>query len=537
MKNICMIITLTILLLSISSYKLDSTKNFFLDSENRYTIFHGVNVVVKLPPYIPNTEEFDPYMSFTDDDIQILKNLGINLVRLGIIWESIEKEEGKYDLEHLEKMSDIVDKLEKNGIAVLIDAHQDMFSRLFCGEGTPKFYTEKLTYETQCKENFLSRLFKFFGICIPLSTNKWNYDDNGLPKISDCVKGSFIDYHKSPELQSIYNSFFLNQNGVLDAFANFWKILAKKFKGRKNIIGYDLWNEPWTANLWSDIHSLIPGYIDDKLVAPMYAKLNKAIEEVDKDYTLFYQPVPFPDTLPLFGGIPLSTFSKPPVDPNKRPQVFNVHNYCCAANQNICASGEPSLESTESQCPKFHMSKMKKNKEQALSNLAGIIVTEFGACSSSLACYKEMLSFMKAADKYMVSWAYWMYKAYNDHTTTASQNSEGIFNKNGTIQYYKEKALSRTYVMHYQGYPISLNFDDESKVMKSKFILDNSIKKPCVIYANKDFNYPNGYVVNVYNDEEEILDVNVTYINNNYIEVFVSSKKENVIVNIDVTPK
>ena len=269
----------------------------------------------------------------------------------------------------------------------------------------------------------------------------------------------------------------------------------------------------------------------------MYAKLNKAIEEVDKDYTLFYQPVPFPDTLPLFGGIPLSTFSKPPVDPNKRPQVFNVHNYCCAANQNICATGEPSLESTESQCPKFHMSKMKKNKEQALSNSAGIIVTEFGACSSSLACYKEMLSFMKAADKYMVSWAYWMYKAYNDHTTTASQNSEGIFNKNGTIQYYKEKALSRTYVMHYQGYPISLNFDDESKVMKSKFILDSSIKKPCVIYANKDFNYPNGYVVNVYNDEEEILDVNVTYINNNYIEVFVSSKKENVIVNIDVTPK
>jgi hypothetical protein len=122
--------------------------------------------------------------------------------------------------------------------------------------------------------------------------------------------------------------------------------------------------------------------------------LNKAIEEVDKDYTLFYQPVPFPDTLPLFGGIPLSSFSKPPVDPNKRPQVFNVHNYCCAANQNICASGEPSLESTESQCPKFHMSKMKKNKEQALSNSAGIIVTEFGACSSSLACYKEMLSFM-----------------------------------------------------------------------------------------------------------------------------------------------
>jgi len=529
--------TITTLLLSITSYKLDKTKNFFLDSENRYTLFHGVNVVVKLPPYIPNTEEFDPYMSFTDYDIEILKRLGINLVRLGIIWESIEKKEGEYDMEHLEKMSEIVYKLEKNGIAVLIDAHQDMFSRLFCGEGAPKFYTEKLYYETKCEQNILSQLFKLLGACIPLSTNNWNYDKDGLPLISDCVKSSFIDYHKSPELQSVMNSFYNNQNGVLDAFINFWKVLANKFKGRKNVLGYDFWNEPWTANLWSDIRSLKPGYVDDKLVAPMYSKLNNEIEKIDNDYILFYEPVPFPDTLPLFGGVPLGTFSKPPVDPNKRQQVFNVHNYCCAADQNICRTGEPSLEATKKQCPKFHMAKVKKNKEQAHSNSAGLIITEFGACSGSLACHMEMLGFLKAADKYMVSWAYWMYKAYNDHTTTASENSEGIFNKNGTIQYYKEKALSRSYVMAYQGYPLELNFNDDTKIMKSVFKYDNSIKSPSVVYVNKDMNYPNGYDVNVYNNEGEIIDVNVKKINDNYIEVYVNSEKNGVNIIIEVVPK
>jgi hypothetical protein len=149
----------------------------------------------------------------------------------------------------------------------------------------------------------------------------------------------------------------------------------------------------------------------------------------------------------------------------------------------------------------------------------------------------EMLGFVKAADKYMVSWAYWMYKAFNDHTTTASENSEGIFNKNGTVQFYKEKALSRSYVMAYQGYPLELNFDDDSKVMKSSFKFDNSIKSPSVVYVNKDMNYPNGYDVRVYNNDGEIIDVDVKKINDNYIEVYVNSKKDGVNVIIEVVPK
>ena len=101
-------------------YSFDSTKAFIRLDDGRYSIFHGVNVVVKLPPYIPDTENFDPYFSFTNEDIMILKRLGINLVRLGIIWESIEYEEGEYNSTHLEKMSDIVSKLEENGITVII---------------------------------------------------------------------------------------------------------------------------------------------------------------------------------------------------------------------------------------------------------------------------------------------------------------------------------------------------------------------------------------------------------------------------------
>ena len=472
---------------------IDPTKQFMLDESGRYKIFHGVNVVVKLPPYIPDTEKFDPYTSFTDEDIAILKKLGINLVRLGIIWESLEKEEGNYDLEHLEKMYKIVDKLEQNDIAVIIDAHQDMFSRLFCGEGAPKFYVDKMTYQTDCSKNLLSKFFGLLTACIPLSKNNWNYDESGLPVIEDCVAGSFIDYHKSPELMSIYDSFFDNEAGTLDAFVNFWKIVAEKFKNKKNVLGYDLWNEPWSPNLWTDLKSLMPGYIDNHRLKDFYTKLNDGIKEVDPNYTMLFQPIPFPDVLPLFGGQTLSTFSSAPVDTELRQQMFNVHNYCCAADQNICKDGEPKMEDATSRCASFHERKAKKNKQQAESMGVPVIVTEFGACSSSLACYYEMLGFLKAADKYLTSWCYWMYKAFNDHTTTAAENEEGIFNPDGSLQNIKEKALSRTYIQSYQGIPLEINFDDDTNIFTASFTYNPEIKEPNVLYLYKDLKYPNGY--------------------------------------------
>ena len=533
--------SLTFFILNLSSlcycYSFDNENFFVRLDDGRYSIFHGVNVVVKLSPFIPDTENFDPYFSFTDDDIKILKRLGINLVRLGIIWESIEYAPGEYNSTHLEKMSTIVSKLEDQGINVIIDAHQDMFSRLFCGEGAPKFYVENMTYTKDCKSNFISRLFGLFTACLPLSNNNWRYNEDGLPEIEDCVAGSFIDYHKSPELMSIYDSFFKNENGVLDAFVNFWKFVAKKFKGRKNVLGYDLWNEPWASNLWLDLKSLIPGYIDNHVLSDFYAKIDEGIAEIDPDYTMLFEPIPFPDTLPLFGGQALDTFSKTPVDNTIRKQMFNVHSYCCAADQNICKDGEPKLSDATGTCAEFHDRKLKKNKKQANDIGIPVIVTEFGACSSSKACYYEMIGFEKAADKYLTSWAYWMYKAYHDHTTTAAENEEGIFNEDGTLQSLKEKALSRTYIQYYQGLPLEVFFNDETGEFFARFKYYRNINKPSVLYLNRDLNYKDGYELDITDDDGNPIEELSVEEEGNYISFKINrDKDEELIVKVTLIP-
>ena len=531
-KNILYLFIILIQCSLINSYSFDKNNTFVRLDDGRYTIFHGVNVVVKLPPFIPDTEKFDPYVSFTDKDIEILKRLGMNLVRLGVIWESIEYAEGSYNETHLQKMSDIVDKLEAAGITVIIDAHQDMFSRLFCGEGAPKFYTEKLTYTKDCNTNLISRFFGLVTACIPLSVNNWGYNQEGFPEIEDCVAGSFIDYHKSPELMSIYDSFFKNQNGVLDAFVGFWKFVAQKFKGRKNVLGYDIWNEPWASNLWTDLKSLIPGYVDNNILINFYSHIDAGIAEIDPDYTMLFQPIPFPDTLPLFGGHALSTFKTAPVDTTIRKQMFNVHAYCCAADQNVCKDGEPKA-ADYGRCSSFHDRKLEKNKKQAGEMGIPVIVTEFGACSSSKACYLEMLGFEKAADKYLTSWAYWMYKSYNDHTTTAAEGQEGIFNDDGTIQNMKEKALTRTYIQYYQGIPQEFNFNDNTKEFNAIFKYDKSINSPSVLYLNKDLYYKNGYKLKVMDANNNDLDGVKITTDGNYINIEINNE-DGIIVKVNL---
>ena len=62
------------ILFIVLSIKLNPITRKFIDDSNRTVIFHGVNIVVKQPPYLPITDHFDPQMSLSAEDIQNLTN-------------------------------------------------------------------------------------------------------------------------------------------------------------------------------------------------------------------------------------------------------------------------------------------------------------------------------------------------------------------------------------------------------------------------------------------------------------------------------
>ena len=64
-------------------------KNLMLvDDQGRELQIHGGCVVVKVPPYFPNTKTFDSHFSFVERDYEIYKELGMNGVRLGAMYLS-----------------------------------------------------------------------------------------------------------------------------------------------------------------------------------------------------------------------------------------------------------------------------------------------------------------------------------------------------------------------------------------------------------------------------------------------------------------
>lgn len=106
---------------------------FFKDSYNRIQIYRGVNVCNSSK----SAPDFLPW--HTEEDYAKLKKWGFNLVRFLVYWEAIEPEKGKYNLEYVEKVKEHIAILNKLGIDVIIDLHQDLYSRKFTGNGFPNW--------------------------------------------------------------------------------------------------------------------------------------------------------------------------------------------------------------------------------------------------------------------------------------------------------------------------------------------------------------------------------------------------------------
>ena len=126
--------------LLISSFSLDIIRinpntRKFIDSHNRSIIFHGVNAVYKVPPFVPSTNEtFDPMHSLNERDAQNLSDWGVNIVRLGIEWPGVIPGRGQLNMSYLAEIEKIVNTLGNHGIYTILDNHQDLLSRYFCGE-------------------------------------------------------------------------------------------------------------------------------------------------------------------------------------------------------------------------------------------------------------------------------------------------------------------------------------------------------------------------------------------------------------------
>ncbi len=166
--------------------------------------------------------------------------------------------------------------------------------------------------------------------------------------------------YTSPEVASAFEAFWQNKNNIQDRFFDYWRVVANRFKNSESVLGYDIINEPFAANLQK--YSMMffeQQKFDRELLTPFYQQAVEVIRKEDSSHFVFFEPAQFPGTIPLFGGIIADVgFSQNPGGQEfKNRAVLDEHLYCCLMEAGVCDSGEPPMAKI-SECRKFHMRKM-----------------------------------------------------------------------------------------------------------------------------------------------------------------------------------
>ena len=423
-----------------------------VDSFRREVFFHGTNVVVKEFPWHPELEGFSDG-TFSEQDMKLLKSLGLNVVRLGFMWPGLEPTRGKYNETYLQVMQHIVTLSAKYGIYVLLDMHQDAFSRMLCVEGLPTWVVN-----TGNAKGFPEPLHEPF---VP-------DPKTGMPSDEDCAKFLWSDYYFTEATSVAFQNLYNNTDGLLDSWAAFWAKTASGFKNFSNVIGYELINEPWAGDIYANPLLLVPKVADRMNLGPVYEVLSKAIRQHDDEHCIFFEGVTWDDFGVGFNSVPGG-------DEYRNRSVLSYHYYI-----------PPSIEVIENfEARKADLERLK----------CGGMLTEFLTSAGKI---EPMFETMIAADFYLQSWIGWDYKAY--HPSRPSLKGDRccpLWNGTGLNQIYVQNT-TRTYPQAVAGNTVKFSFNLSSK----EFVLVYEVSETChstesVVYLNEAVHYPLGYSVTV----------------------------------------
>ncbi len=442
----------------------NTATNRLVDEKGREVYFHGVNVVVKGDPWIPETNHWDYHSSFSDKDMLELQDLGLNGIRLGTMWPGAEPTRGEYNWTYINAVVNLTVKAASYGIYSLLDMHQDVLSQKFCGEGVP-LWAAIPDNDT----NFPAP-----------EGSPYQLQPNGVPvggaTGAQCLQKNWPSYYVTEGCSSAFQNLYSNVQGIRDSWTNFWKTIASAVQGTgAAVMGFELLNEPWAGNLYKDIELMIPGVADKKNLQPMYDQAAAAIRTVDTTHTLFFEGVTWDWFNVGFEHVPGGQ------------QYANLS----ALSYHFYVPPDFSIP-IQFDARAFDIKRL---------GCAGFL-TEFGLGACAGCGNVETVKVMDACDQYKQGWLIWEYKPFQGNRTGWSNS---LWYPNGTEKTAVAKELARTYARVVAGVTESISFNATTGAFSLSFTTSASVTDGTTkIYLSERLNYPNGFDVQALSEDPAV---------------------------------
>eukprot|EP00937_MAST-01D_sp_MAST-1D-sp2_P005638 g5638.t1 len=276
----------------------------------REVIFHGTTAVVKGPPWHPDHTNFSTDISMAQADFEWMQKLGLNFLRLGVMWPGVEPLRGKFNETYLDQIEAVVALAAEHGVYVMLDAHQDGFSEYFCGEGVPHWAVKRNEdrWDEPLRRPFPAPYDKF--------ENDSCFYTEPLHQGARFPTHQACDRHKHGagfgestfESAQAYQALWDNWNGTADAFAAMWAHVARRFRGRPEVVGLNLVNEPFAGDFYHRPLLMVPWpsptNADRVNLQPVYDRVNAAVRAEDDDVLVFAAGVTWGDLGSGFSAAP-----------------------------------------------------------------------------------------------------------------------------------------------------------------------------------------------------------------------------------------
>jgi alpha-glucosidase (family GH31 glycosyl hydrolase)/beta-glucosidase/6-phospho-beta-glucosidase/beta-galactosidase len=435
-------------IITIVSPTIQASKNHkpILDSHGREIILRGVNARIQ-DIFDVNFDDgrapLEPIPSFSAEDTEAMQKIGFNFLRLPINWSAIEPTPNTYAEDYLDAINNVLNLCEQAGIYVLLDMHQDAYSKEIGEDGAPLWAI----------------------IPEPLTPNEGGHLGNLYSlRISEQVQKAFI---------SFWNNVIVEQSGktLQEHFIDAMCHVMNSFKNHSAVLGMEVFNEPWLlpTNLGeSDIGKLHSFYVNAftrlKNTAP--GKLVFFEPDVSKNY-------PSADGRPQYSAIIPET-----IPWNTDKTVYAPHLYI----NNFIVTGNPDPND-----PEILISINNSLIEAAAFN-APLMIGEFGFNHKDDDYGATMDVVMNLADQYLFHTAQWVWKEN-------SQDAWGFYDFENDVPILREsiaKDTARAYPQAISGKIQNIRFDQETYDLTVHFTYTDT-GEPHILFLPVTYAYANGF--------------------------------------------